>query len=66
MKLPDMDDTDRDTLDCGVAGGRERGDDFDLFSLGRLPAHLCISKRFVGKMLSSPECERLALGESSS
>lgn len=59
-----MDDTDRDTLDCGVADGRERGDDFGLFSLGRLPAHFCISRKLVGKMLSSPECVRLVLGGS--
>jgi hypothetical protein len=66
MKLPDMDDTDRDTLDCGVAVGRERGDDFGLFSLGRLPAHFCILRILTGRMLSRPECMRLALGGSSS
>lgn len=59
-----MDDTDGDTLVCGVAEGRGRGDEFGLFALGRLPAHRWSSRMFAGKKLSRPECRRLGLEES--
>lgn len=63
IKLSVMDDTDRDKLESGVAAGRERGDKCDLFSLGKSPAHFCISMKLAGRMFSRPECLRpLALG----
>jgi hypothetical protein len=60
-----MDDTERDKLESGVEDGRERGDDIDLLSLGKSPAHFCISRKLAGRMFSRPECMRpLALGRS--
>ena len=67
MKLSVMDDTERDKLESGVADGRECGDRCDLFSLGKSPAHFCISMKLAGRMFSRPECMRsLALGRSRS
>jgi hypothetical protein len=65
IKLSVMDDTERDKVESGVADGRERGDDIDLFSLGKSPAHFCISTKLAGRMFSRPEWTRpLALGRS--